>query len=90
MISTGGITIKYVHSSDLKIDKIDVILATSAVIVYTFYTIAFLIKKSWRNVQVNVLTPQERGLCEESNEINGEKIVLCLTAEKKLFALDKF
>ena len=30
-----------------------------------------------------MLTPQDRGLCEESNEINGEKIVLCSTAEKK-------
>ena len=38
-----------------------------------------------------MLTPQELIVCGESNEMNGEKIVLCLTAEKKkLFAFDKF
>ena len=38
-----------------------------------------------------MLTPQELGVCRESNKINGEKkIVLCLTSErKKLFALNK-
>ena len=29
------------------------------------------------------MTPQELGVCGESNEINGEKIVLCSTAERK-------
>ena len=28
-------------------------------------------------------------VCGESNEINGEKIVLSFTANKKLFAFDK-
>ena len=28
-------------------------------------------------------------VCGESNEINGEKIVLCSIAEKKLFAFDR-
>ena len=27
--------------------------------------------------------------CRESNEINGEKIVLCLNAEKKIVCFDK-
>ena len=30
-----------------------------------------------------MVTPQELGLCRESNEINGEKIVLCSVAKKK-------
>ena len=39
---------------------------------------------------VNVVTPQELIMvCEESNDINSEKIVLCSTTEKKLFAFDK-
>ena len=39
---------------------------------------------SWWKVQVNVVTPQELGVCGESNEIhvNGEK-------RKKLFGFDK-
>ena len=35
-----------------------------------------------------MVTPQELGVCRESNEINGEKIVLCSTSEKILFAFD--
>ena len=31
-----------------------------------------------------MLTPEELEVCRESNEINGEKIVLCSTAEKKI------
>ena len=31
-----------------------------------------------------MVTPQELGLCRESNEINGEKIVLCSIAKKKI------
>ena len=38
-------------------------------------------------VQVNVVTPQELGVCGKSNEIDGEKIVLGSTAEKKKFLL---
>ena len=30
-----------------------------------------------------MVTLQELGVCGESSEINGEKIVLCSTAEKK-------
>ena len=51
----------------------------------------FLYQKSWWKVQVNVLTPQELRVCRESNEVNGEKNVLCSAAEKKkLLALNKF
>ena len=35
----------------------------------------------------HVVTPQEVRVCGESNEINGEKIVLGSTAEKKNFLL---
>ena len=39
-------------------------------------------------VQVNVVTPRDLNMVyRESNEINGEKIVLSFTAEKKLFGL---
>ena len=44
---------------------------------------SFLYQKSWWKVQVNVFTPQELGVCRESNEVNGEKNVLCSPAEKK-------
>ena len=37
-----------------------------------------------------MLKPQELRVCGESNEINGEKIVLCLSAEKRMFAFEKF
>ena len=64
---------------------------TSAVLFYTFHTTAFLIKKSWWKLLVNVLTPQELGVCGESNEINGEKKLFCVRLLRKiLFALDKF
>ena len=36
-----------------------------------------------------MLTPQELGVCGESSEINGEKIVLCPTAEKKFLLLKR-
>ena len=37
-----------------------------------------------------MVTPQGlKIVCGKSNEINGENIVLCTTAEKKLFAFDK-
>ena len=37
-----------------------------------------------------MVTPQElKMMCGESKEIYSEKIVLCLTAEKKLLAFDK-
>ena len=37
-----------------------------------------------------MVTPQElQVVCRESNEIYGEKIVLCPTTEKKKFAFDK-
>ena len=40
---------------------------------------------SWCKFQANVLTPQGLNMvCGESNETNGEKIVLSLTAEKKI------
>ena len=45
---------------------------------------AFFIKKSRWKVEVNVVAPQELGVCGKLNEINGEKIILCLTAEKKI------
>ena len=44
-----------------------------------------LIKKTWREVQVNVVTTRELNMVYgESNEINGNKIVLSFTAEKKI------
>ena len=45
---------------------------------------SFPCEKSCWKVQVNVLTPQELGVCGESNEINGEKFVLSSTTEKKI------
>ena len=40
---------------------------------------SFPYQKSRWKVQVNVMTPQElKMVCGESNEINGEKIILCL------------
>ena len=37
-----------------------------------------------------MVTPRELNMVYgESNEINGEKIVLSFTAEKKMFAFDK-
>ena len=46
---------------------------------------AFLIKKKSQRITEIVLTPQKlKILCRESNQINGEKIVLCSTAEKKI------
>ena len=55
----------------------------------TFHTTASLTKKSQWKVQVNVMTPQELGVCGESSEINGEKNVLFSIAEKKFFWLLK-
>ena len=45
---------------------------------------SFPYKKIMVEAEINVLTPQELGVCGESNEINGEKIVLCSTTEKKI------
>ena len=46
---------------------------------------SFSYQKSRWKVQVNVVKPQElKMVCGESNEINGEKIVLCPTAETKI------
>ena len=51
---------------------------------------SFLRQKSQWKVQVNVVTLQElKMVCRESNEITGEKIILYLTAKKKLFAFGK-
>ena len=36
-----------------------------------------------------MLTPQELLVCGESYEINGEKILLCSTAEKKIVCFGK-
>ena len=49
-----------------------------------FHTNSFSYQKSWWKVQVSVATPQELKLvCRYLNNINGDKIVLCLTTEKK-------
>ena len=40
-------------------------------------------------VQVNVVTPQELGVCGESSKINGEKLFCVRLLRKKLFAFDK-
>ena len=38
-----------------------------------FHIASFPYQKSQWKVQVNVVTPQELGVCGESNEINGKK-----------------
>ena len=50
------------EGSDLR-SKIEVIQAASAVMFYIFHITAFLIKKY--GVKVNVVTPQELGVCGE-------------------------
>ena len=46
---------------------------------------SFPYQKSQCKVQIIIVTPLELKMaCGESNEINGEQNVLCLTAEKKI------
>ena len=65
--------------------KFKVIYATSAVLFYIFHKNSDPYQHFFGKVQVNMVKPQELNMVfGESNEINGEKIVLSLTSEKKI------
>ena len=66
--------LKSVYGSYLR-SNIEVIKASSPVLHIQHNSYPY--QKSWWKVQANLVTPQElKMVCAESNEINGEKIVL--------------